>query len=81
MAEYRVKYDYTEDNSQKSLHGQNAQMILDSMVRYMRELKYIKEIDTLKEWSRPGRKGYRLYAPIVVTLFNDERWALYSTTS
>ena len=81
MAEYHVKYDYTKDNSQKSLHGQNAQMSLDSMLQYMQDLKYIKEIGTLKEWSRPGRKGYRLYAPFVITLFNDERWALYSTTS
>ena len=48
MAEYHVKYDYTKDNSQKSLHGQNAQMSLDSMLQYMQDLKYIKEIGTLK---------------------------------
>ena len=73
--------NYAKDNTQKSRHGQNAQISLESMLQQMHYRGYIKEISTLKEWSRPDHQGYRLYAPFVITLFNDERWALYSTTS
>ena len=75
------KLSHQKENMQKSQHGQNAQISLESMLQQMQYRGYIKDISTLKEWSRPGHQGYRLYAPFVITLFNDERWALYSTTS
>lgn len=75
------KANHQTENQQKNHHGHNAQITLDSMLQQLKYLGYLKDISTLDEWSRPNRQGYKLYAPFIITLFNDERWALYSTTS
>lgn len=76
---YRVSH--SDDNANKSRHGVNAQISLESVLKRMQFLNYIKGYTSLKDWSKPEKKGYRLYAPFVITLFNNDKWALYSTTS
>lgn len=75
------KVSHSDDNTSKSRHGVNAQISLQSILKRMQFLNYIKKYTTLNDWSKAGKRGYRLYAPFVITLFNDEMWALYSTTS
>lgn len=70
------------DNRKKSLHGYNAQLSLESMLMQLREKKYVKEITSpYNEWSQGNNRGYHLYAPFIISLFNGERWGLFSTTS
>lgn len=73
--------NHSKENAKKSVHGVNAQISLESMLKQMWYRNYIKEYHKLDEWSKPDKKGYRLYAPFVITFYNDEQWALYSTTS
>lgn len=70
------------DNQKKVIRGRNAFVSLENTLKLLREKKYVTEISTpYNEWTHGDNTGYHLYAPFIISLFNGERWGLFSTTS
>lgn len=68
-------------NREKSLRGNNAHNALESLFENCKKHTYIREF--IKDY-RVGREDYsksQFYAPFLLIFENNEKWAIFSTTS
>ena len=75
--------DFIKENTAKSITGKKALEALEMLLENLKTNNYIK--DYIPKYKDKGGtaegKSYSLYAAFIVTLANDELWALYDTTS
>lgn len=69
-------------NADKQLHGQNAQISLESILNHCKERNYLKSIHKTFRIGMPGYKNKsQFYTPFLIEFQDNTHWALFTTTS
>ena len=68
-------------NSEKNQHGKATKNALGEILKNCKSDGYIMDIECNYRVGRPGYNANQFYVPFLITLVNQEKWALFSTTS